>query len=79
VTLSLNQHTPRRSLGSQVIESSDAFENPPEKDPWEDPKWENLGQFGEKYFLPTLVVLGLVCGGIAAGTYNNGADTFIKA
>mmetsp|Transcript_23839 Transcript_23839/g.61887 ORF Transcript_23839/g.61887 Transcript_23839/m.61887 type:complete len:149 (+) Transcript_23839:1780-2226(+) len=68
-----------RSLGSQVIETSDGFENPPDKDMWEDPKWESLGQFGEKYFLPTLLVLGLVCGGIAAGTYNSGADTYIKA
>jgi hypothetical protein len=53
-----------RSLGSQVIEQGDAFE----KDMWEDPKFEQLGTFGEKYFLLTLVVLELVCGGIAAGT-----------
>ncbi|KAF5838872.1 hypothetical protein DUNSADRAFT_2041 [Dunaliella salina] len=68
-----------RSLGSQVIETSDDFENPPDKDMWDDPKWQRLGEFGEKYFLPTLLVLGLVCGGIAAGTYNSGADTYIKA
>jgi hypothetical protein len=31
----------------------------------------------EKFFLPGLVVLGIICGGIAAGTYNEGADTFV--
>jgi len=56
-------------LGSQVVESSEAFENPPDKDFWEDTKFENLGTFGEKYFLPTLLVLGLICGGVAAGSY----------
>ena len=31
----------------------------------------------ERFFLPGLVVLGLVCGGIAARTYNEDADVFI--
>jgi hypothetical protein len=38
---------------------------------------QTFGQVMEKWFLPGLLVLGLVCGGIAAGTYNDGADTFV--
>ena len=37
---------------------------------------EKLGTFVEKFFLPVLIVLGLVIGGVAAGTYNDGADVF---
>lgn len=33
----------------------------------------------EKFFLPGLVVLGIVCGGIAAQTYNQGADVFLTS
>jgi len=37
-----------------------------------------FGKVLENYFLPGLIVLGLVCGGIAAKTYNEGATTFVK-
>jgi hypothetical protein len=37
-----------------------------------------LGKALERYFLPTLVVLGIVCGGIAARTYEDGATAYIK-
>jgi hypothetical protein len=38
---------------------------------------QGFGQFLERWFLPFLVVLGLICGGIAAGSYNQDADTYI--
>lgn len=37
---------------------------------------EKLGTFVEKFFLPVLVVLGLLIGGVAASTYNEGAEVF---
>lgn len=40
---------------------------------------QDFGKTMEKFFLPGVVVLGLIIGGIAAGTYNDGADTFIKS
>jgi hypothetical protein len=39
---------------------------------------QNFGKALENYFIPGLIVLGLVCGGIAAKTYNEGATTFVK-
>lgn len=36
-----------------------------------------VGKFLETYFLPVLVVLGLVCGGIAANSYNEDADVYV--
>ena len=33
-----------------------------------------FGKLVERYFLPGLVVLGLICGGIAAHTYNDDAQ-----
>jgi hypothetical protein len=37
-----------------------------------------VGQFLERWFLPALVVLGLICGGIAAGSYNQDADSYLQ-
>mmetsp|Transcript_31164 Transcript_31164/g.69293 ORF Transcript_31164/g.69293 Transcript_31164/m.69293 type:complete len:161 (-) Transcript_31164:542-1024(-) len=66
--------------GVKVIESNDTIVGQEsEKDYWESEEFESLGKAVEKYFLPGLVVLGLVCGGIAAGTYNEGATVFIKS
>lgn len=42
------------------------------------PTLQALGQTMERWFLPLLVVLGLICGGIAASSYNEDADVFIK-
>jgi hypothetical protein len=39
---------------------------------------QELGKALESYFLPVLVVLGLVIGGYAANTYNEGATVFVK-
>lgn len=39
---------------------------------------QNFGKALENYFIPGLIVLGVVCGGIAAKTYNEGATTFVK-
>lgn len=39
---------------------------------------QNLGKALENYFIPGLIALGLVCGGIAAKTYNEDATTYIK-
>lgn len=49
-----------------------------EKDMWEGENLQKFGEIAEKYFLPVLVVLGLVVGGIAAGTYNDGASVFLQ-
>ena len=64
----INSHTTHQALPP-----------PPETDEpdmWEGEQMEKLGSFAEKFFLPVLVVLGLVIGGVAAGTYNDGATTF---
>lgn len=37
-----------------------------------------FGKALEKYFLPGLVVLGIICGGIAARTYQDDATAYIK-
>jgi hypothetical protein len=39
---------------------------------------QTLGKVLERYFLPALVVLGVICGGIAARTYEDGATAYIK-
>ncbi|KAJ9512706.1 hypothetical protein QJQ45_019003 [Haematococcus lacustris] len=67
-----------RSLGSKVIESDQPFEEPPNSDPWEGQQFEALGTVLEKWFLPMLVVFGLVCGGFAAANYNTDADMLLK-
>lgn len=73
---------------SHVLKSDDSHQRRPriqalpppqdtiEPDLWEGENMEKLGSFFEKFFLPVLVVLGLVIGGVAAGTYNDGADVF---
>lgn len=39
---------------------------------------QNFGKTLENYFIPGLIVLGVICGGIAAKTYNEGATTYVK-
>jgi hypothetical protein len=36
-----------------------------------------FGKALENYFLPALIALGVLCGGIAAKTYNDGATAFV--
>jgi hypothetical protein len=71
-----------RSLGARVVESDGplpggAGEDTP--DFWEGERFDALGQAAERYFLPALLALGLICGGIAAKTYDSGADVYIKS
>jgi hypothetical protein len=43
------------------------------------PAWsQTFGKVMERWFLPGLIVLGLICGGIAARSYNADADVFLK-
>lgn len=67
------------ALGSKVIETTVQFEQGPEavKDIWEDSKFETLGKVLENWFLPGIVVLALLTGGLAAKTYNDGAAPFV--
>lgn len=37
-----------------------------------------FGKLVERYFLPGLVVLGVICGAIAARSYEEGATAYIK-
>lgn len=37
-----------------------------------------FGKALENYFVPGLIALGIVCGGLAAKTYNDGATAFVK-
>jgi hypothetical protein len=37
-----------------------------------------FGKAVADYFLPGLVLLGVVCGVVAAATYNDGANYFLK-
>lgn len=37
-----------------------------------------FGKALENYFIPGLIALGVVCGGIAAKSYNDGATAFVK-
>ncbi|KAF8072878.1 hypothetical protein HT031_000538 [Scenedesmus sp. PABB004] len=68
-----------RALGSKVVETNAPFRGPEDApDFWEGERFEAFGKALESYFLPGLVVLGLVCGGIAAKTYNEDATTYIK-
>lgn len=69
-----------RSLGARVVEADGALGRGPEDAPdmFEGERFEALGSAVEKYFLPALAALGLLCGGVAAKTYDTGADVFIK-
>lgn len=67
------------ALGSKVVESNLPFKGPEdEKDFWEGDQFDAFGKALENYFVPGLIALGLVCGGIAAKTYNDGATAFVK-
>ncbi|KAF6266759.1 hypothetical protein COO60DRAFT_1473359 [Scenedesmus sp. NREL 46B-D3] len=67
------------ALGSKVVESNVPFKGPEdEPDFWEGNQFENFGKTLENYFIPGLIVLGVICGGIAAKTYNEGATTYVK-
>jgi hypothetical protein len=71
-----------RSLGGRVIEADGAIpgsQGEDQPDFWEGEKFEGLGKAVERYFLPALLALGLLCGGIAAKTYDSGADVYIKS
>eukprot|EP01023_Acetabularia_acetabulum_P020414 TRINITY_DN205_c0_g1_i1.p3 TRINITY_DN205_c0_g1~~TRINITY_DN205_c0_g1_i1.p3 ORF type:complete len:132 (-),score=14.78 TRINITY_DN205_c0_g1_i1:473-868(-) len=48
------------------------------KDFWEGEQWEWIGTFG-KYFLPLIVLLFMVLGGIAAITYQEKEPAFVQA
>jgi len=48
-----------------------------ERDFWEDPKFDILGSLMQ-YFIPVFVVLGLVVGGIAAKSFNEGATSYLE-
>ncbi|GAX85980.1 hypothetical protein CEUSTIGMA_g13396.t1 [Chlamydomonas eustigma] len=69
-----------KAWGVKVVESTEPFPAGPEeeKDFWESDNYNELGKALENYFLPGLVVLGLVIGGYAANTYNEGATVFVK-
>jgi hypothetical protein len=68
-------------LGARVVEADGALKGGPEDAPdmFEGEKFEALGNAVEKFFLPALLALGLICGGIAAKTYDSGADVYIKS
>ncbi|KAG2487011.1 hypothetical protein HYH03_014382 [Edaphochlamys debaryana] len=67
------------SWGARIVESDGRLTGPEDqKDPWEGENMEAVGKIFEKWFVPGLVVLGLICGGIAARSYNEDADVFIK-
>eukprot|EP00877_Chromochloris_zofingiensis_P002845 jgi/Chrzof1/12561/UNPLg00513.t1 len=67
------------SLGSRVIETNQKFTGPEDKeDFWEGAKFEAFGKTLENYFVPGIIVLGLICGGLAARSYNEGATAFLK-
>lgn len=67
------------SLGSKVIETNQSLAGPEnEPDFWEGDKFEWLGTGLAKWFVPMVIVLGLAIGGIAARSYNEGADVLIK-
>lgn len=71
-----------RSLGGRVVEADGSLPGTSGEDApdfWEGERFEALGSAVEKYFLPALLALGLVCGGIAAKTYDSGADVYIKS
>lgn len=71
-----------RSLGARVVEADGAIPGSAGEDQpdfWEGERFEGLGRAVERYFLPALLALGLVCGGIAAKTYDSGADVYIKS
>jgi hypothetical protein len=71
-----------RSLGGRVIEADGAIPSSAGEDQpdfWEGERFEALGKGVERYFLPALLALGLLCGGIAAKTYDSGADVYIKS
>eukprot|EP00798_Chlamydomonas_sp_ICE-L_P029709 gene29709-5144_t len=60
--------------GTKIIESSEPFTGPEDvMDFWEADNMEGLGGFVERWFLPMLIVLGLICGSIAANTYSEDA------
>lgn len=40
--------------------------------------WQAFGKTLENYFVPGIIVLGLICGGLAARSYNEGATAFLK-
>ncbi|GFR51601.1 hypothetical protein Agub_g14025, partial [Astrephomene gubernaculifera] len=66
------------SYGARIVESDGKLTGPEdEKDFWEGENMETLGKLVERYFLPALVVLGLLAGGIAARSYNENADVFL--
>jgi len=68
-----------KSLGSKVIETNQPLPGPEdEKDFWEGEQFDAFGKAVETYFLPGLLVLGLICGGIAASSYNDGASSYVK-
>lgn len=67
------------AFGSKVVETNMPFKGPEdEKDFWEGDQFDAFGKALENYFVPGLIVLGIVCGGLAAKTYNDGATAFVK-
>jgi hypothetical protein len=68
-----------RAFGSKAVETNVPFKGPEDQeDFWEGEKFDAFGKALENYFIPGLIALGLVCGGIAAKTYNDGATEYIK-
>ncbi|GIL93145.1 hypothetical protein Vretimale_19374 [Volvox reticuliferus] len=64
--------------GARIIETDGKLSGPEDdKDFWEGENMETFGKVMERFFIPGLVVLGLICGGIAARSYNDEADVFI--
>ncbi|GLI65896.1 hypothetical protein VaNZ11_009540 [Volvox africanus] len=65
--------------GARIIETDGKLSGPEdEKDFWEGENMATFGEVMERFFIPGLVVLGLICGGIAARSYNDEADVFIS-
>lgn len=49
-----------------------------ENDIWQGEQWEWLGSFMNA-FIPIVIVLALIIGGLAASFYNEGAKVFVKS
>ncbi|KAG2431873.1 hypothetical protein HXX76_009366 [Chlamydomonas incerta] len=63
------------SHGARIIESDARLVGPEDQpDLFEGENMETLGKVMERFFLPGLIVLGLICGSIAARSYNEEAD-----
>eukprot|EP01025_Chloroclados_australasicus_P065207 TRINITY_DN8856_c0_g1_i3.p2 TRINITY_DN8856_c0_g1~~TRINITY_DN8856_c0_g1_i3.p2 ORF type:complete len:120 (+),score=10.81 TRINITY_DN8856_c0_g1_i3:156-515(+) len=73
----LRQQCKERQVVENETSSSDLSDVEEIQDFWEGEKWEWIGTVGQ-YFVPLVVLLAVIVGGIAAYTYNEGASVFLK-